>query len=149
MAITRAKTGRRTKKRENIRRCLRHFDFGGFDLLARRHFAGSFDNQPVAALQAVDDKPFVAVGFAGFHAALFNLVISVNHQRGGIAFGIAGNALLRGEDRIVHDAFVYAGANEHPRQQHVLRIGKDRAQRDRAGRFIHRHFGQRQATFSL
>ena len=29
----------------------------------------------------------------------------------------------------------------------MLRIGKDRAQRDRAGRFIHRHFGQRQATF--
>ena len=31
-------------------------------------FAGPFDNQPVAALQTVNDQPFVAVGFAGFHA---------------------------------------------------------------------------------
>ncbi len=56
--------------------------------------------------------------------------------------------LLRGEDRVVHDAFIDARADEHPRQQDVLRVGEDSAQGHRAGRFIDGDFGERQTPFS-
>ena len=81
-------------------------------------------------LQAIQHQPFIAVGVARLQLTLLDLVAGVHHQRGGGTFGVAGDALLRREDRVIHDAFIHSGADEHARQKLMLRVREDGAQGD-------------------
>ena len=110
------------------------------------HFTGAFDNQLVARFQTAQHQPFIAVGIAGLHGTLLNVVVGIDNQRSGVAFGIAGDTLLR-EDRVVHDTFIDTRADKHSRQQDVLRVGEDGAQSHRACGFIDGDFGERQTPF--
>jgi hypothetical protein len=65
-----------------------------------------------------------------------------DHQRAGIALGVAQDALLRRQDGVGHDALRRLDAHEHAGQQQALRVGDAGAQHDRAGVFVHAHFAE-------
>ena len=70
-------------------------------------------------------QPFVADRLRGVDAAYFNLVVRANHHHGRLTGRRAGHGLLRNQQRIRVGAFFQTRADEHARQQTVIRVRHD------------------------
>ena len=90
------------------------------------------------------DQPGIARGAFGLQLAQFHLVVLIDHQGGGLAFQVAGHALLRGQNGLGADPSLQLCVDEHAGQQVMLGVGEYRSQGHGTGAGIDRHFGELQ-----
>src|SRR5574337_1052565 len=126
MAMTQAKTGRSRKNFESIsglrsiRFCSRLDCLHGFrsslpagfkwDHLyggAGAHFLNSLDDQAISRFQPLTDQPCVADGPIDRDLPLLDLIRAIHDQRDGIPLRVAGDRLLRNQDGLIDQAFLY------------------------------------------
>ena len=111
-------------------------DFLRFYLHAWSDFLQTGDDDAIARFQPFGDQPFITNSLSGGNLANFDFITFADDHRAGIAARGAGYALLRNQQRIRVDAFFQTRADEHPRQQSVIRVRENGAQRDRTGGLI-------------
>ena len=76
--------------------------------------------------------------------AQLHLVVRRDQKRARLPARIAHHALLRHEEAVFADAFLQMRRDEHAGQQECFRIGKHRAQNDRAGALVNGHLAELQ-----
>jgi hypothetical protein len=107
--------------------------FGHLYRHSRLHLLEPVDHHPFVLAQAGRDDPCVAEDVLGLDWTLHRLVVGADDKHGGLSFRVVADGAYRHQQRLVVDALGHAGAHEHARQKHVLRVREQRAHRHRAG----------------
>ena len=136
-AITAAKIGRSMKKLDinpsrqrtlrsrakfrGIGRGLRGLPGNGIHNVARFEFLKTFDHDPIAGVEPVEDEPLLVHDTTGAHRFDHCAVVGANHIDLAAAGVVALNRLLRDCERVAVGALLDLDAHIHARQQLALR----------------------------
>src|SRR5262249_27717523 len=139
MASTQAKIGRSMKKRDMLLACVRKLRLHGN---AWAQQGPGIDDNLVAGLDAATDEPVGADGSVGLdHPKLGHIVLADDDERRTPALVTADRA-LRDEHAARLDALRHLAADEHSREEQMLRIGEDGADGLRSRCRVDRHVGE-------
>src|SRR5262245_3193069 len=110
----------------------------------RLYLLDASHDHPLAVGEPALDDPLVTEGARRPDHAHADLVVRIHDERGGLPLRVVRHADLGHEDRVVAHPLFDPGADEHPGQQHVLRIRKDGAHGHRARPLVDGDVGELQ-----
>ena len=107
------------------------------DILTGARPLRAFHHEAITICDAAADQPAVANAAIDGNNPLLDLALRIDEFGGCLAPWISRHAALRQKEDFFAYAFLDDGLDIHARHQQSIRIGKERARRDRAGRHGH------------